>query len=151
MTGGRAQPEWRFGRGWSTPELERRLAAMQHHQVNAAPALGGARYHSQAVVFQEPPGPPLPDGAFTRVIREDPALTVRLMRFANSAAVGARRTFSNVRDALILLGAERVRQFLLLVLLSELGAGRPALVASVWPPSFQKPWRWRATRLTAGS
>jgi EAL and modified HD-GYP domain-containing signal transduction protein len=31
---------------------------------------------------------------------------------------------------MILLGAERVRQFMLLVLLSELGEGRPALVAT---------------------
>ncbi len=65
-----------------------------------------------------------------RVIAADPALTVRLMRFANSAAVGARRTFGTVRDALILLGAERVRQFLLLLLLAELGAGRRALIAA---------------------
>jgi EAL and modified HD-GYP domain-containing signal transduction protein len=65
-----------------------------------------------------------------RVIAADPGLTVRLLRFANSAAVGARRTFGTVRDALILLGAERVRQFLLLLLLAEVGAGRHALVAA---------------------
>ena len=65
-----------------------------------------------------------------RVIAEDPGLTVRLLRFANSAAVGARRTFSNVREALVLLGAERVRQFLLLVLLAELAAGRQALIGA---------------------
>jgi EAL and modified HD-GYP domain-containing signal transduction protein len=65
-----------------------------------------------------------------RIIAADPGLTVRLMRFANSAAVGARRTFATVRDALILLGAERVRQFLLLLLLAEVGAGRNALVGA---------------------
>ena len=65
-----------------------------------------------------------------RVIAEDPGLTVRLLRFADSAAVGGRRTFANVREALVLLGAERVRQFLLLVLLAELGAGRHALVGA---------------------
>jgi len=64
------------------------------------------------------------------VVAEDPGLTVRLLRFANSAAVGARRRFSSVREALVLLGSERVRQFMLLVLLSELGEGRPALVAA---------------------
>ena len=63
------------------------------------------------------------------VVAGDPGLTVRLLRFANSAAVGARRRFSSVREAMILLGAERVRQFMLLVLLSELGEGRPALVS----------------------
>ena len=65
-----------------------------------------------------------------RVIAADPGLTVRLMRFANSAAVGARRTFATVRDALVLLGAERVRQFLLLILLAELAAGRQALIGA---------------------
>ena len=63
-----------------------------------------------------------------QVIAGDPGLTVRLLRFANSAAVGARRRFSSVREALVLLGSERVRQFALLVLLSDLGQGRPALV-----------------------
>jgi len=65
-----------------------------------------------------------------RVVAGDPGLTVRLLRFANSAAVGSRRTFSSVRDAMLLLGSERVRQFLLLVLLGELGDGRPALVSA---------------------
>jgi c-di-GMP phosphodiesterase len=65
-----------------------------------------------------------------RVVAGDPGLTVRLLRFANSAAVGAGRRLGSVREALVLLGSERVRQFVLLVLLSELGEGRPALVAS---------------------
>ena len=64
------------------------------------------------------------------VVAEDPGLTVRLLRFANSAAVGARRSFSSVREAMVLLGSERVRQFMLLVLLGELGENRPALVAA---------------------
>ena len=65
-----------------------------------------------------------------RVVAGDPGLTVRLMRFANSAAVGAGRRLSTVREALVLLGTHRVRQFVLLVLLSELGRGRPALVSA---------------------
>jgi EAL and modified HD-GYP domain-containing signal transduction protein len=65
-----------------------------------------------------------------RVVAGDPGLTVRLLRFANSAAVGAGRRLESVREALVLLGSEKVRQFVLLVLLSELGEGRPALVAS---------------------
>ena len=64
------------------------------------------------------------------IVAGDPGLTVRLLRFANSAAVGSRRRFSSVREAMILLGAERVRQLMLVILLSELGQGRPALVAT---------------------
>jgi EAL and modified HD-GYP domain-containing signal transduction protein len=62
------------------------------------------------------------------VVAGDPGLAIRLLRFANSAAVGSRRRFSSVREAMVLLGSERVRQFLLLVLLSDVGRGRPALV-----------------------
>ena len=63
---GRSQPEWRLGRGWSASELERRLVALRHQPVTAASERGGARYHSEAVVYQEPPGPPLADGGFAR-------------------------------------------------------------------------------------
>jgi EAL and modified HD-GYP domain-containing signal transduction protein len=65
-----------------------------------------------------------------QIVAGDPGLTVRLLRFANSAAVGSRRRFASVREAMVLLGSERVRQFLLVVLLSDLGKGRPALVAA---------------------
>ena len=65
-----------------------------------------------------------------RLVAGDPGLTIRLLRFANSAAVASGRRLSSVREALVLLGSERVRQFILLVLLGELGQGRPALVAA---------------------
>lgn len=65
-----------------------------------------------------------------RAVAADPALTLRLMRFANSAAIGAGRRLTTVRDALVLLGADAVRRFVLLVLLSDIGHGRPALVAA---------------------
>jgi uncharacterized protein (UPF0548 family) len=61
-----ARPEWRLGHGWTAVELERRLAGLRQQPVTAAPALGGARYHSEAVVFQESPGPPQADGGFAR-------------------------------------------------------------------------------------
>jgi EAL and modified HD-GYP domain-containing signal transduction protein len=64
------------------------------------------------------------------IIGEDPGLTVRLLRFANSAAVSAGRTLDTVRDAMMVLGAEQVRRFVLSVLLGDLGAQRPALVAA---------------------
>jgi c-di-GMP phosphodiesterase len=65
-----------------------------------------------------------------RVVADDPGLTLRVLRFANSAAIGAGRTLKSVREAMVVLGSERVRQYLLLVLLGQLGEGRPALVAT---------------------
>jgi EAL and modified HD-GYP domain-containing signal transduction protein len=64
------------------------------------------------------------------VVASDPGLTVRLLRFANSASISAGRRLGSIREAMVVLGAERVRQFLLVVLVSELGAQRPALVAA---------------------
>jgi EAL and modified HD-GYP domain-containing signal transduction protein len=68
--------------------------------------------------------------AVEAVVASDPGLTVRLLRFANSASVSAGRRLGSIREAMVVLGAERVRQFLLVVLVSELGAQRPALVAA---------------------
>lgn len=68
--------------------------------------------------------------AIASTIVTDPGLSVRVLRFANSAAVGGRSRVTSVRDALVLLGARPVRQWALLVLLSELGAARPALISA---------------------
>jgi EAL and modified HD-GYP domain-containing signal transduction protein len=65
-----------------------------------------------------------------KVVAQDPGLTLKVLRLANSAAIGAGRTLKSVREAMVVLGSEHVRQFLLLVLLGQLGEGRPALVAS---------------------
>jgi EAL and modified HD-GYP domain-containing signal transduction protein len=68
--------------------------------------------------------------AIERVVAADPGLAVRVLRVADAAAAGSRRPLSSVREALVLLGARRVRRIVLLVLLAELGEGRPALVAA---------------------
>lgn len=96
------------------PTLDRTVPVGSVDRLRAAVALRGAPS------FEE----------VENIVAGDPGLVIRLLRFANSAAVGARRRFSSVRDAMVLLGSERVRQFMLLVLLSELGEGRPALVSA---------------------
>lgn len=48
-----------------------------------------------------------------RVIQADPALTGRLLKFANSGFVGLRRAVLSVPDAVILLGVQVVRQLTL--------------------------------------
>lgn len=65
--------EWRFLRGWSEEELADRLERLEKLQRNFTPAFrmmtpdrGWNRYHSEAVIAQEPPGPPAPEGAFER-------------------------------------------------------------------------------------
>jgi two-component system cell cycle response regulator len=48
-----------------------------------------------------------------RVIQTDPALTGRLLKFANSGFVGLRRPVVSIKDAIILLGVHVVRQLTL--------------------------------------
>jgi EAL and modified HD-GYP domain-containing signal transduction protein len=56
-------------------------------------------------------------------VRRDPALVYRLLRIANSAAVGASRQVSTIRDALVMVGVSRLRAWLVLLSLTPDGAG----------------------------
>jgi c-di-GMP phosphodiesterase len=64
------------------------------------------------------------------VVTLDPGLGVRLLRFVNSAAVAARGRVSSIRQALMLVGVRTVRQWALLVMLTDVGPVRPALLSA---------------------
>jgi EAL and modified HD-GYP domain-containing signal transduction protein len=61
-------------------------------------------------------------------VRRDPALVYRLLRIANSAASGAKRQVSTIRDALVMVGMSRLRAWLVLLALSSKGAGETGIV-----------------------
>ena len=65
-----------------------------------------------------------------QVVKLDPGLSVRVLRYINSAAVALRNPVSSLRQALMLVGANTVRQWLLLVLMGELGGVRPAVLSA---------------------
>ena len=65
-----------------------------------------------------------------RVVQMDPGLSVRLLRYLNSAAVSLRQRVSSLRQALMLVGTDMVRQWILLVLLGDLGRVDPAVLTS---------------------
>ena len=46
-------------------------------------------------------------------VKVDPALTSRILNFANSAAFGARRSIANINDAVQMMGMQAVRNFAL--------------------------------------
>ncbi len=61
------RPQWRALRGWSSADLERRLAVLRGQRPASTPSgRDGGRYQSEAVIARERPGPPLPDGPFER-------------------------------------------------------------------------------------
>ncbi|WP_367026312.1 HDOD domain-containing protein [Methylococcus sp. ANG] len=51
--------------------------------------------------------------ALAQLIQTDPALTGRILRFANAPAQGTRRPIASVIDAMNLLGLPAIRQFAL--------------------------------------
>jgi EAL and modified HD-GYP domain-containing signal transduction protein len=61
-------------------------------------------------------------------VRRDPALVYRLLRIANSAATGARRQVSSIRDALVMVGMSRLRAWLVLLAMSSKGTGENRVV-----------------------
>ncbi|HEY8582662.1 MAG TPA: HDOD domain-containing protein [Capillimicrobium sp.] len=66
------------------------------------------------------------------LVSRDPALTVRLLRLLNSAAVPTNRTITTVHDALVMLGERTVRQWTMLILL----AGLPATSDTLLPTAL---------------
>lgn len=63
-----------------------------------------------------------------RAISADPGLTVRLLRWLNSASFSLRCDIHSVRHAICLLGERTVRQWALLMVVAGVGQGRAPLV-----------------------
>ena len=65
------------------------------------------------------------------VFKQNPALSVNLLRLANSAAMGARQPLRSVANAIIVLGRRQLQRWLLLLMLATADQGqapRPALL-----------------------
>jgi EAL and modified HD-GYP domain-containing signal transduction protein len=67
-----------------------------------------------------------------KAIALDPGLSLRLLRFVNSAAFSLRHQIKSVRQAIVLLGPRTVRQWAMLLLLSGIDERRgPLLVTAL--------------------
>jgi HD-like signal output (HDOD) protein len=62
----------------------------------------------------------------TRLISQDPALSERVLRLANSAFYGLRQKVSSVGEALLLLGLEAVKNIAISSSVSQVFQGTPA-------------------------
>ena len=65
-----------------------------------------------------------------RIVTLDPGTSLRLLRYINSAALAMRHRISSLRQALTLVGTTTVRQWILLVLLGDLGRVKPAVLTA---------------------
>jgi EAL and modified HD-GYP domain-containing signal transduction protein len=54
------------------------------------------------------------------IVTTDPALSFRVLRATNAAAAGLTRKIASVRDAVVLLGSDRIRQWVALMLVSDI-------------------------------
>ncbi|NLT55568.1 MAG: HDOD domain-containing protein [Actinomycetales bacterium] len=61
--------------------------------------------------------PDVPISRIEQMVGSDPGLTLRLLRTANSAAAGAKREVTSLRQALVLIGPRRLRSWVVLTLL----------------------------------
>ena len=63
------------------------------------------------------------------LLRTDPALTLRLLRIANSAQNGLQRRVSSIRDAVVLIGLARLRAWMVLIAMGS-GQGSTERISS---------------------
>ena len=63
------------------------------------------------------------------IVTADPALSFRVLQATNSAAVGLARKVSSVREAATVLGANRIRQWVVLLMASDVAEASPEQLA----------------------
>jgi EAL and modified HD-GYP domain-containing signal transduction protein len=68
-------------------------------------------------------------GSVEEILKQDPALSVRILRAVNSAGAGLRRNVHSLREAVLLLGLDRIRKWAAVWGLASLNAGAPELLS----------------------
>jgi c-di-GMP-related signal transduction protein len=76
-------------------------------------------------LLQEINQPDLDFDAVELIIKREVALSLKLLRYINSAAIGLRRRIESVKHALLMLGERGVRQWASLVVMADIGSDRP--------------------------
>jgi c-di-GMP-related signal transduction protein len=100
-----------------------------HPHVVSTPTLSPARV-SRLQLLVELTGVDIDFDEVVRLVARDPALSFRLLQATNSAASGLTKRVSSVHEAAILLGLDTVRQWVTLMLLSDLSTAREDQLAT---------------------
>jgi c-di-GMP-related signal transduction protein len=64
-------------------------------------------------------------GRVEDLLKRDPALALAVLRYVNSAAFGLRGRIGTLRQALAYLGQRRIRAWIMVILLADMGRGAP--------------------------
>lgn len=87
----------------------------------SVPAFKGAYLKLISLLYQ-------PEMSFTKVaevIRHEPSLSVKLLRYLNSSAFGLRTKVRSIQEALVLLGEQPLKRWASLVALTGIGEDKP--------------------------
>jgi EAL and modified HD-GYP domain-containing signal transduction protein len=66
------------------------------------------------------------------LVAMDPSLTLRLLRFINSPISGLAREVESIRHAIVLVGLETIRSWVMLLAIADLGTARPQAVQAAF-------------------
>ena len=89
--------------------------------------VGGARLHYLRLLAElAPPANRLAE--LDRLIKQDPALSYKLLRYINSAFVSPRRRIDSIRDALTMVGEDMIRRWASLMAMAILARGKPGVL-----------------------
>lgn len=82
-------------------------------------------------ILQELHRPEVDFDQLAKVVHQDVALSVRLLRYLNSVALGLRKPVESVKQALVLLGEQGMRRWLSVLAIAGMGEDKPSeLVAN---------------------
>lgn len=70
--------------------------------------------------------PDLPVGELAGIIKQDLALTYKLLKFINAPFFGLKRTINSIEFAINLLGSEQIRRWTSLVTLNQMSEDKPS-------------------------
>ncbi|EGL53279.1 putative signal transduction protein containing EAL and modified HD-GYP domain containing protein [Methylophaga aminisulfidivorans MP] len=62
------------------------------------------------------------------IIRQDPGLSLKLLRLLNSAAIGFPRQINSLREGLVILGLKAIKTWTTLIVMSEMSSGPAELI-----------------------
>ncbi|MFN0073128.1 MAG: EAL and HDOD domain-containing protein [Chloroflexota bacterium] len=94
------------------------LSSAPEHSSTELPSLATSRL----LLLREINQPDLDIDSLARVIGTDVAMTYRLLRLVNSAAIGLRQHVTSVKHAAMMLGLNGVRKWAAVLVLQELGS-----------------------------
>ena len=82
--------------------------------------------HKYLLFLREVHSPELDYNRLETLIKSDSSLSVKLLRYLNSAGMGVREKISSIKQALVLLGEKPLRKWASLVAMTCLGEDKPS-------------------------